>query len=82
MTTAQAPDDEQARVIPGDVVQLRGDTAYPYCFMVVMEVKEASALGYVFVPQSQGKLPGRAFLRARHDEMVFIGKQVWHPPFF
>jgi hypothetical protein len=82
MTEPVVPEAEACGVAPGDVVQLRPDTAYPYCYMVVLEARRESALGYVCVPQSQGKLPGRAFLRVRHNEMVVIGKQVWVPPFF
>lgn len=60
-----------------DVVQLGPNTSFPYCFMVVTEVKSFGAQGYVMVPGDLREVPGQAYYRAKHEDMDYIGKATW-----
>jgi len=58
---------------PHDVVQLSPDVGNPNfagCFMIVTEPKKFGAQGYVQVLGPDG---GRAYYRAKWEEMEFIG---------
>jgi hypothetical protein len=67
----------------GEVVQLGDNAQNPmlaYCFMVVTEARDWGAIGYIPVPGQDGKPAGRAYYRARHDEMMPTGGDaVWMP---
>lgn len=68
----------------GDLVQLdpsrhlQGKGFFAGCFMVVTELTDFGAVGYVLVPQKpRGTPPKQAVHRAVWDEMVYAGKAKW-----
>lgn len=66
----------------GDVVQIdpavaERDGFFGGCFMLVTEPKPWGAQGFISIPGERGTLPGRAFYRAKFDEMELIGRAVW-----
>lgn len=62
---------------PGDVVQLSPSTRFVCGFMVVDEVKEWGAKGYMLHFENINSHPKRIFYRAKWSEMAKIGKAVW-----
>lgn len=65
----------------GDVVQINpeSDSAFRGCFMLVTEPKAWGAQGFVSMPQERGKWPGRAYYRAKREEVVFVGRAAFVP---
>lgn len=62
------------------IVQLNPETvnnkAFAACFMVVTEMKDFGAVGYVMVPQAEGA--AQAFYRANWEEMEETGgAAIW-----
>lgn len=66
---------------PGDVVQIDPESGgfFSGCFMLVTEPKSWGAQGFISIPRSRDELPGRAFFRARFDQMEYVGKAEWVP---
>lgn len=64
-----------------DIVQLDpekvGNPMFAACFMVVTEVREWGAQGYVQALGQDGKPGGHAYYRAKFDEMVKVGRAEW-----
>lgn len=73
---------EKQKIEPGDLVQLNpnlvGNKAFAGCIMVVTELKEWGAQGYV---QSLGEMRdiqgGQAFYRAHWPEIEYVGRAIW-----
>ena len=66
----------------GDVVQISPEVENCFfggCFMLVTEPKSWGAQGFVAMPGSRGEMPGRAFYRAKWDEMEVVGRATWVP---
>lgn len=73
----------------GDVVQLDPAAHMPGaandgtggffagCFMIVEEIKVFGAQGFICMPGKRGEAPGRAYFRAKWEDMVKIGKAEW-----
>jgi len=63
------------------LVQLNPDTVtnqmFAGCIMVVSEIKEWGAQGYVQALGENGDPGGQAFYRAKWDEMEIVGKAQW-----
>lgn len=75
---------EKQELKPGDVVQLNpefhfGDKNgfFGACFMTVTEPKDFGAQGFICIPTKRGEEPGKAYYRAKWEEMEFIGEAVW-----
>lgn len=65
---------------PGDVVQLGpnvGNPMFAYCMMTVSEPKTFGAQGYVQMTGENGGVGGRAYYRAKWEEMEYVGRAVW-----
>lgn len=68
-----------------DVVQINpesqlapNDGFFAACFMIVEEIKEWGVQGYIFAPNGpRGKDPGRAYYRAKWDDIEHVGRAVW-----
>lgn len=61
----------------GDVVQIDPENKmFGACFMVITEIKPWGAQGYIQVP-GEGEAGGRAYYRAKFEEMVYIGVAEW-----
>ena len=75
-------DDGTNKDIPfieeGDVVQIdpSSDEVFGACFMIVTEVKQWGAQGYIQIP-GKGEDGGRAYYRCEWKNMTFIGKAAW-----
>jgi hypothetical protein len=66
----------------GDVVQLNEKAVNPmfhYCFMTITEPKSWGAQGFVQSLGSNGEPGGRAYYRAKFEEMEYVGKAVLLP---
>lgn len=64
----------------GDLVQLSPYVANPmfaFCFMVITELKEWGAQGYVQSLGKNGEPGGQAYCRAKWDEMELVGRAKW-----
>lgn len=73
---------EQRKYELGDVVQLNERTGNPmlrYCFMTVTEPKSFGAQGFVQCTGENMEPGGRAYYRAKFEEMDCIGKAVLMP---
>jgi hypothetical protein len=65
---------------PGDVVQLSPSVRNPmfaYCMMTVTTPKVWGAQGYVQMIGDNGLPGGRAYYRAKWDEMEYVGYAQW-----
>lgn len=69
--------EQERNLEKGDVVQLSPSSAWPGGFMVVEDVAAWGAKGYISIPKSRGQAAGRAYYRAKWDEMVRIGEATW-----
>lgn len=74
-------DKEQKKLEKDDVVQLNpetvGNKAFAGCFMVITEAKSWGAQGYIQGVGEVNEAGGQYYYRARHEEMVKIGKATW-----
>ena len=73
---------EKRELKHGDVVQLGPTTAntmFVYCFMTVTEPKSWGAQGFVQALGENGEQGGRAYYRAKFEDMEFVGHAVWAP---
>lgn len=71
---------ENSELRKGDVVQLSpnvGNPMFACCMMVVSELKDFGAQGYVQSLGTNGKPGGQAYYRAKWDEMELVGETVW-----
>ena len=66
---------------PGVIVQLNpnkvGNKMFACCFMVISELKDFGAQGYVQALGTNGEMGGQAYYRANFDEMEFVGIAKW-----
>ncbi len=65
----------EAPLKPGDVVQLDPEKVrapFGASFMIISEWKGWGAIGFTITPGH-----GRAYYRARTDEMAYIGRAEW-----
>lgn len=67
----------------GDVVQLdpekQAEGFFAGCFMMVTEPKSWGAQGFICMPGERGTLPGRAYFRAKHEDMHYVGRAEFVP---
>ena len=65
----------------GDLVQLNPETVvnpmFAGCIMVVTEVKNWGAQGYVQALGENGEMGGQAYYRAKFEEIERVGKAIW-----
>ena len=65
----------------GQLVQLNPDAVrnkmFAACIMVVTEPKQWGAQGYVQARGSFGDMGGRAYYRAKWEEMEIVGNAEW-----
>lgn len=65
----------------GDVVQLApsAEHAFGGCFVFVTDPKVWGMQGFVAVPVERGKPPGEAYIRAKWEDMEYVGVAAWAP---
>jgi len=52
---------------------------FAYCFMTVTEPKSWGAQGFVQALGENGEPGGKAYYRAKFQDMEFVGHAVWAP---
>lgn len=72
---------KQQTLNAGQLVQLNPDTVrnkmFAACIMTVTETKQWGAQGYVQALGSDGEMGGRAYYRAKWEEMELVGQAEW-----
>lgn len=71
---------EESKLESGSVVQLSpqvGNPAFAGCFMIVTELKDFGAQGFIQSLGTRETPGGQAYYRAKFEEMEPIGKAVW-----
>ena len=67
----------------GDVVQINPevhvDGFFAGCMMMVTERKAFGAQGFISMPGERGTPPGRAYYRAKWEEMEYVGRATYVP---